>query len=410
MNQALRVLVAVFFLAGVAAADDWPQWLGPTRDNATALKVVPWKDAPKILWKGPVGEGHSSPVIAGGRVFLHARVREKDEEEVTAWDAASGRELWRESYPRGEFKSMFGGGPRATPLVDGDRLYTNGVTGILTCWEASTGKRLWRVDTLKEFKAPNLFFGVSCSPLLEGNLLLLNVGGPGASVVAFRKETGEVAWKALDDKASYSSAIATGQGKERQVVFLTHQGLVGLSPQDGSLFWRFDLVDKLSESSTTPVLAGDLLIGSSVTYGSVCMKLDSREGKPNVTEVWKNPALTCYISSPLVVGKDQLYLVSGSLKKPPSATLRSVELKTGRELWKKEDVGRFHATLVRTGDGKLLMLGDGGELSLLDPDPGECKELARSKICGFTWAHPAFTGKAMVVRDGESILCLALGE
>jgi outer membrane protein assembly factor BamB len=410
MTQPLLSIAAVLLSAASASADDWPQWLGPTRDNATPLKIAPWKETPKTLWKERVGEGHSSPVVAGGRVFLHDRVREKDEEEVTAWDAASGRELWRQTYPRGEFKSMFGGGPRATPLVDGDRLYTNGVTGILTCWEAATGKRVWQVDTLKEFKAPNLFFGVSCSPLLDGNLLLLNVGGPGASIVAFKKDTGEVAWKALDDKASYSSAILTGQGKERQAVFLTHNGLVGLSPQDGSVYWRFDLVDKLSESSTTPVVSGDLLVGSSVTYGSACVKLDVKEGKPAVAEAWKNPTLTCYISTPVVVGKEYLYLVSGTLKKPPSATLRAVELKSGKELWNKDGVGRFHATLVRTGDGKLLMLGDGGDLSLLEPDPQGYQELARSKICGFTWAHPAVTPGRLFVRDGESILCLALGE
>src|SRR5262249_59455463 len=165
---------------------------------------------------------------------------------------------------RAPFESMFGHGPRATPLLQGDRLYTLGVTGVLTCWEAATGKKVWQVDTLKEFGAKSLMFGVSCSPILEGDLLMVNVGGPGASVVGFKTVSGEVAWKTLDDKASYSSPIVTGKGAERQVIFLTQKSLVGLSPADGKLFWSVPMVDKLSESSSTPLLAGDLLIGSSI--------------------------------------------------------------------------------------------------------------------------------------------------
>jgi len=392
-----------------ASGDDWPQWLGPTRDNATPLKVAPWKEDLKILWKQAVGEGHSSPVVAGGKVFLHERVKGKDEEQVAAWEAATGKELWRQVYPRAAFKSLFGNGPRATPVVEGDRLYTHGVTGVLACWDAATGKPVWQIDTLKEFKAPNLFFGISCSPILEGDLLLLNVGGPGASIVAFKKATGEVAWKVLSDKASYSSPIVIGQGRGRQAVFLTHDGLAGLSPADGSVFWKFGLVDQLSESSTTPVLAGDLLIGSSVTTGSTALKLEVRDGKPGFTEAWKNPALTCYISTPVAVGRDHLYVVTGTLKKPPTAALRCVETASGKELWNLPEVGQFHATLLRTGDDKLLLLGDGGQLSLVDPNAREYRELAKSKICGFTWAHPALAGGRLFVRDAESLRCVSLG-
>ncbi|HLF95313.1 MAG TPA: PQQ-binding-like beta-propeller repeat protein [Planctomycetota bacterium] len=394
----------------LALADDWPQWLGPTRDNASPAAIAPWKDVPATAWRHPVGEGHSSPVVAGGRVFLHAKVRDRDEEEVIAWDAASGKELWRQAYPRAPFSSIFGLGPRATPAVSGEKLYTCGVTGILTCWEATSGKRLWQVDTLKEFNAKNLFFGISCSPLIEGDLLFLNVGGPGASIVAFKKETGDVAWKALDDKASYSSPVALGKGKERQIVFLTQQGLVGVSPADGSLFWKFPLVDKLSESSTTPVLAGDVLIGSSVTYGSAGLKLETREGRPAFSEAWKNPKLTCYISTPVPVGRDHVYLVTGTIIPPPSATLRCVDAKSGKELWSKPGIGKYHAALLRTAGDRLLMLDDAGGLALIEPDGAEYKELARSKVSGPTWAHPALAGGRLYLRDDKSLLCLRMGE
>jgi len=394
----------------LALADDWPQWLGPTRDNVSPAAIAPWKDAPPTLWRHPVGEGHSSPVVAGGRVYLHAKVKDRDEEEVIAWDAASGRELWRQVYPRAPFSSIFGLGPRATPAVSGEKLYTYGVTGILTCWEAASGKKVWQVDTLKEFNAKNLFFGISCSPLIEGDLLLLNVGGPGASIVAFKKETGEVAWKVLDDKASYSSPVALGRGKERQIVFLTQQGLVGVSPADGGLFWKFPLVDKLSESSTTPVLAGDVLIGSSVTYGSAGLKLETREGRPAFSEAWKNPKLTCYISTPVPVGRDHVYMVTGTIIPPPSATLRCVDAKSGKELWSKPGIGKYHAALLRTTGDRLLMLDDAGGLALLEPDGAEYKELARSKVSGPTWAHPALAGGRLFLRDDKSLLCLRMGE
>src|SRR5262249_33650200 len=160
-------------------------------------------------------------------------------------------------------------------------------------------------------------------------------------VVAFDKQKGSVVWKTLDDKASYSSPIAIGQGKERQVVFLTAQGLVGLSPADGSAFWKFPLVDKLSESSTTPVLVGDILIGSSVTYGRAALRVESKDGKPGASEVWKNSALTCYFSTPVAVGKEHVYMVTGNILPPPSVTLRCVEVKTGKEVWNQPRIGKY---------------------------------------------------------------------
>lgn len=393
----------VFALLLTLCCDDWPQWLGPTRDNVSKEKVAPWTEPPKVVWKKAVGEGHSSPIVARDRAYLHVRVPGKDEEEILALDARTGEEVWRKTTPRAAFKSPFGVGPRATPLVHGDKLYTFGVTGVLTCWEEATGKQLWQVDTLKEFGASNLLFGVSCSPIIEGDLLLVNVGGPGASIVAFRKETGAVVWKALDDKASYSSPIMAGSGADREVIFLTQQGLVGLSPADGKVRWKCPLVDKLSESSTTPVVAGGLLIGSSVTTGSVALKLEGEK----TAEVWKSSKLTCYISTPVEAGKET-YLVTGTIIPPPSATLHCVESATGKILWSKPSIGQYHAALLRTADGKLLMLDDGGNLALLDPDPKEYKELARSKVCGPTWAHPALSNGRLYLRDRKELLCLEL--
>ncbi len=406
----LRATVALCLCATVAAAGDWPQWLGPTRDGVSPEKVTPWNGTPKVLWRQPVGEGHSSPVVAAGQVFLHTKVKDKDEEAVTAWDAQTGQVQWQKEYPRAAFQSIFGNGPRATPTVSDGRVYTFGVTGVLTCFDTAAGKQLWQVDTLKQFQAPNLTFGVSCSPLLEGNKVLVNVGGKGASIVAFAKDQGSVLWKSLDDPASYSSPIVFGSGPQRQVVFLTQQGLVSLHPADGSVFWKFPLIDKLSESSTTPVRVADLLVGSSVTYGSVGLHLETKEGKPAATQAWKNPALTCYFSTPMPVGKDQLYLVTGRILPPPQVVLHCVEAKTGKVLWTKGNIGKYHAALLRTANDKLLLLDDGGNLVLLDPDPKEYRELARAKACGPTWAHAALANGKLYVRDEKELICLQLAE
>jgi outer membrane protein assembly factor BamB len=407
-----RSLAGLFLVSTMATAADWPQWLGPTRDGVSTEKVAPWKEAPRVLWRQPVGEGHSSPVVAAGKVFVHAKVKGKEQEELLAFDAKEGKPLWHTPYDRDKFESIFGNGPRATPAVAGGKVYTFGVTGILSCFEAEGGKQLWQEDTLKKFKAANLTFGVSCSPLIEGDLVLVDVGGKGASIVAFNKDKGDVAWKTGDDPASYSSPIAFGQGKERQVVFLTQQGLIGLAPADGSVFWKFPLVDKLSESSTTPVRLGDLLVGSSVTYGSVGLKLETKDGKPAASEAWKNGALTCYFSTPVVVGKDHLYMVTGNIIPPASVTLRCVDAKTGKELWNKPKVGKYHAALIRTADDKLLMLDDSGNLMLLEPNAKEYKELCRAKVAvaGELWAHPALSDGKLYVRDGKELICLQLAQ
>jgi outer membrane protein assembly factor BamB len=407
----LTALVCLFAIPA-AFAEDWPQWLGPRRDNSSTEKVAPWNGKPKVLWRKPAGDGHSSPIVAEGRVFIHAKVENKNEEEIVAFDAERGEELWRARYERVAFTSLFGNGPRATPVVVKDRLYAFGITGVLTCLDTKTGNKVWQVDTLSKFQAKNLFFGMACSPLVVGEHVLVNIGAKGASVTAFDRAKGEVAWQSMDDSASYASPIVFGDGEKRQAVFLTGANVASLNPADGSVYWRFPLKDILMESSTTPLRAGDLLVASSITYGSVGLKLEAKDGKPSAQEAWKNKALTSYFSTPVAIGKDHIYMVTGTTPGPfakPSADLHCLEAKTGKELWKKERIGTYHASLLRTGDDKLLMLTDGGELVLLQPNGKEYRELARSKVSGpETWAHPALANGRLYVRDKAEIICLQL--
>jgi outer membrane protein assembly factor BamB len=395
-----RSLLALALTLPCLAAD-WPQFLGPNRDSASPEKVPAWTDPPKVLWRQPVGEGHSSPVVAGGVAYTFYQPRGRDADALAAFDAKSGERKWERSYDRAKFTPPYGSGPRGTPTVDGGKVYTLGNTGVLACWDAKTGDVAWKVDTLKEFNAKNLFFGVSTSPTVVGDKVVVMVGGKGHGIVAFDKATGKVAWAATDDPASYASPLPLGRGEDTRLVFLTGSHLRALSAA-GKELWAVPFKDKLNESSTTPVKAGELIVGSSVSAGSIAVK--PANGKPEVA--WRDETLTCYFSTPVGVGP-HLYMVNGAATLlNPSITLRCVEAATGKVLWSKEKVGKYHAALVRTGDDKLLMLDDGGHLILLQPDPAGYKELARSKVCGPTWAHPALADGRLYVRDEKELICL----
>src|SRR5262249_46384589 len=167
--------------------------------------------------------------------------------------------------------------------------------------------------------------------------------------------------------------------------------------------------DRIFESSTTPVKVGDLLIASSVTRGSVALKLTEENGKPAVKEIWREPKLTCYFSTPVPAGDGLIFMVTGAATlQNPSITLHCVEVPTRKIKWNKEKIGKYHAALLRTGDGKLLMLDDAGRLTLIDPDPKEYKQLAQSKVCGETWAHPALSNGRLYIRDNKELICLQL--
>lgn len=401
----LRTLPMLLLLAFPVFAADWPQFLGPDRDSATSETIPVWKEVPKEVWKKPVGEAHSSPVVADGVVYVFTKVKDKEAEQLTAFDAKTGDEKWSKSYEREKFTPPFGVGPRGTPCVDGDHVYTYGNTGVLTCWSAKTGDITWQTDMLKEFDAKNLFFGVSTSPTVVGNHVIVMVGGKGAGIVGLDKLTGKVAWQATDDRASYASPIVVGD-KNPALVFLTGDHVRALTAATGKELWKVPFVDKLLESSTTPVKAGDLYVAGAVTVGSIGLKVTGN--KPE--QVWKNEQLTCYFSTPVAVG-DYLYMVNGEAKFPGGTlTLRCVETKTGKVMWEKKDVGTYHAALVKTGDGKLLMHDDKGNLKLLEPNAEEYKELATAKVCGETWAHPAVSDGKVYLRDNKNLYCFQVGK
>lgn len=406
MPRFLASLALALALALSAAGGDWPQFLGPTRDNAVPETVEPWKGPLKPLWKQPVGDAHSSPVVADGTVYAFYQPTGKNADALAAFDAKTGEKKWEKSYERAEYKPPFGNGPRSTPAVSGGKVFTYSGLGILACWDAKTGALNWKVEPLKEFKTGNPFFGTSTSPIVVGDKVVVMVGGKGSGVVAFDVKDGKAAWKATDDPASYSSPTRVG----KNLVFLTGDHLMGLS-ETGEKLWSVPFegrVGPLIESSATPIAAGGLVFGATVTGGAVALKLTEKDGKPAVEEAWRNKALTCYFSTPVVVG-EHLYLIKGSTKK--GIALNCVELKTGKVAWEKPALGEFHAALLKCGPAgkeKLLMLDDGGELTLFEPDPKGFKPLSKSKVCGKTWAHPALADGRLYLRDEKELICVEL--
>lgn len=402
----MRIWLCLLFAFTVTSlhAQDWPQWLGPQRTGAIEDVIAPWSASLQPLWTVKVGEGHSSPIVAEGKVFLHTRMPDSDVEILTAWDLA-GKELWQARNERASFTSQFGVGPRATPTYSNGKIYSLGVTGLLYCRDAGTGSTIWSLNLLETFKAKNLFFGVSSSPIVDDLHVYVMAGGTEGSIVALKKDTGDVVWKSGTDKASYSSPMTTKIGDTNYLVFQTERGVVGLNPVDGKEVFRVPLKDLLNESSTTPVRVGDILFAGSVTFGSVGIQLGTKDGVPTTSQAWKNPKLTCYFGTPVEFG-GKLYAVAGQIVKP-TATLHCVDPLTGKSLWQKPGVGTYHATLYRTKD-KLLMLEEKGNLVLVEPNETEYKELARAKVCGQTWAHPAYAQGLFLVRDNNELKAIKL--
>jgi outer membrane protein assembly factor BamB len=399
MVRTILGLAITMGIASAAPAVDWPQFLGPNRESVSPETITPWTGDLTPAWKADVGEAHSSPVVAGGVVYDFYKVKGKDAEALAAFDARTGDKRWEKSYDRDKFFSPFGNGPQGTPTVAGGKVYTYGSTGVLTAWDAKSGDILWSVNAKKDFKAPSLMFGVATSPTVVGNKVVIMVGAKGAGIVAFDAATGKVAWQATDDPASYASPLPFGN----DLVFLTASHLRSLAASTGKENWAVPFTDELNESSTTPAKAGDLFIASSVKTGSIAVKPGTMP-----ETVWKNDKLTCYFSTPVAVGP-HLYMLNGAATiRNASITLRCVESATGKVLWEKPNIGKYHAAIVRTAGDKLLMLDDNGYLTLFRPDDKEFKQLARSKVCGGTWAHPALSDQRLVIRDDRELLCFEM--
>ncbi len=397
--------LALLIVGSFCTAADWPQFLGPNRNGVapeTNLALTWPKEGPKTLWKMKVGEGWSGPVISSNRVIIFHRV--EDQEVVEALHAMNGSRLWRASYMtdyRDDFS--FDAGPRSTPAIDGDTIYTLGANGMLNAWALAGGTNLWRINTRQRFKSEKGFFGIACSPLVEGNAVILNVGGSdGAGIVAFDKATGKVLWKASNQEASYSSPVAANIKNRRLVFVFAREGLVALE-STGKTLWEFPWKPRIdaSVSAATPLIIGDSIF-ISASYGAGAALLRFGESKPEV--LWSGDDILSNHYATSVHHNGYLYGFDG--RQEQRCNLRCVELKTGKVRWSQDRFGA--GTLMVVGDN-LLVLTERGELILAPAMPEKFSPMARAQIIGSdSRSHPALANGLFYARDKSILVCVDL--
>ena len=377
----LGFLAASILVAGVrVAADDWPQFLGPTRNgvyNGPPLTSSFPAGGPKTVWRKQVGQGFAGPVVAGERLILFHRVA--NEEIVEALNARTGAPVWRFAYPTA-YRDDFGfdEGPRAVPVVVNGKIYTFGAEGQLHAIDLATGKKIWNVDTMRRFGVRKGFFGAAGSPLVEDGRVIANIGGKdgakGAGIVAFNADTGAVMWTATDDEAGYSSPVGATIGGKRHAVFFTRNGLVGLDPATGTVLFqkRWRSRSASSVNAATPVVVGDLIFVSA-TYetGAAALRVKGSE----LTELWSSDEVMSNHYATTVQSKGILYGFHGRQEFTPS--FRAVELDTGKVRWSEE---KFKAGTVTLAGDKLIILRETGELILAAATPDAFRPLARAQI------------------------------
>ena len=398
--------------AGQAWGSDWPQFLGPSRNGvyAGADLAANWPtEGPPVVWQKSVGQGFSGSVVADHKLILFHRV--DDKETVECLDAKTGGQLWSFAYPTA-YQDDFGfdEGPRATPNIAGDRVYTFGAEGMLHCLEFGTGKKIWSVNTKAEFQAPKGFFGIACSTLVESNAVLLNIGGAdGAGIVAFDRLTGKVLWKTSHDEASYSSPTAATINGQRHVLFFTRKGLVAVNPTDGKIQFEFPWQPTInaSVSSATPLVVDDLVfVSASYGAGAVLLRVKGND----VEKVWSSDHVLSNHYATSVQRDGFLYGIDGrtdpGMQPPPS--LRCVELKTGKIRWQDDSVGA--ATVTLAGD-QMLILNEKGELIRASATPEGFKPNARAQILPFqVRAYPALANGFLYARGKNKLVCVDLAK
>ena len=396
------MLVSAALRVGAA---DWPQFLGPARDGTTPDEVAGGfpPPGPRVVWTRKVGQGFSGPVVAGGIALVFHRVG--DEAVLDAVDAPSGRPKWSAKYPT-NYRDDFGfdEGPRSTPAVAEGHVYTLGAEGVLSCWRAGDGGKVWAVDTKARFNADKGFFGVACSPLVEGDLVVVNVGGrDGAGVVAFGKADGNVRWKATNDEAGYASPVAATVNGKRHVLSFTREGLVGIDPSSGAVRFTFHWRSRshATVNAATPLVVGDTVF-LSASYGTGAVLLRLRDERPR--EVWSGDDILSNHYATSVHQGGHLYGFDGRQEHTPR--LRCVELASGKVKWSEENFGAGTLLLARD---KLVILTEKGELVLAPATPEAFKPAARAKVLqSEVRAHPALANGLLYARDKDTLACVDL--
>jgi outer membrane protein assembly factor BamB len=439
-------------IGSAARADDWPQWLGPQRDGvwreSGILDRFP-PDGPKVRWRTPIGMGYSGPAVAGARVFVTDRLLAAGKanpanqfdrsslpgtERVLCLDEATGKILWKHEYDC-VYEVSYPAGPRTTPVIQGDKVYTLGTMGDLLCLNAANGNVIWskNLHTDKAYEASVQTWGFAGNPLIDGDKLICLVGGENSVAVAFNKETGKEIWRALSaSSAGYASPVIISAGGKRQLIIWHPDAIVSLDPDTGKPYWTQKFEVKSALTIPTPRQAGDRLLVSSFYNGSMMLQLDA--DKPGATVMWKGhgrgelpdktEGLHSIMPTPFV--KDgYIYGVCSH------GELRCLKADTGERVWstfqattKGQPVRWANAFLVAHED-RFFLFNETGDLIIARLTPKGYEEIGRAHLLEPTnkmatfgigrpspvvWSHPAFANKSVYARNDKEIVCASLAK
>ena len=446
LPAALLAAIAATILAAAAApplaANDWPEWRGAGRTgvwtDTGVLDAFP-AEGLTAAWRAPVRGGYAGPAVADGRVFVTDALRADGRstavvERLLALDEATGRVLWAHEWDAdyAGLQLVYATGPRATPTVDGDRVYAVGAMGDLLALDVADGRVLWRKDYVRDFNAAIPSWGISGAPLVDGDRLICLVGGePDAKVIAFDKLTGEVLWQALssDWEPGYTAPILIEAAGVPQLVVWHPRAISALDPATGAVYWEVPHVVDMGMTIATPVRSGPHLLVTSQWGGARMLRL--AESHPGAALVWEGvgesdprhgrvfDTLDSVISTPVIAG-DHVYGVDGY------GVLRCLELRTGRRVWETDALigGRASwgtAFFVRHGD-RYFINTDAGELVIARLSPAGYDEISRTHLIAPTspyvrrrpqspavhWSHPAYANRHVVTRNDEEIVRFSL--
>lgn len=438
MARQLSLLAAMMAVSTVAA--DWPQWMGPNRDDVWPetgiVKKFP-EQGPKLLWRKPIQGGFSGPAVAGGRVYVTDYARTEGDakpnpsvrnalqgkERVLCLDAKAGNTIWTHEYDC-DYAISYPAGPRCTPTVDGDKVYTLGAMGDLFCLDAETGKVRWSKNLPKEYEAPIPLWGFAGHPLVDKDSLICTVGGKGSGVVAFNKNTGQELWKALTTREiGYSPPTLLEAGGVTQLLIFHGQGISSLNPATGEEYWTEPLATAYAMAIMAPRSGDGYLFAGGHNGKSLGLKLDP--AKPAVTKVWTGSRTTglAPVSGTPFVEAGIAYGIDGN------GLFRAMRIATGERLWATakpvngrddEDRGPNEgATFVTKNGDRFFIFGENGDLVIAQLSPEKYDEISRTKLLDpvgvglgrrIVWSHPAYANKCVFARNDQEIVCYSLAE
>lgn len=400
---------ALVIITSVVRAD-WNQWRGPNRDGKVVGFQLP-NPLPKQLtrmWKVEVGTGHSSPLVVGSSVFVFAR--QDNNEVVRCLELATGKEVWKQSYPApyemNPAAQGHGKGPKSTPVCSGGLLCTLGISGILSCFEAKTGRVVWRHEFSKSFKTTSPLYGAAMSPVVDNGLLIVHVGGhDDGALTAFDVKTGAVRWRWTGDGPGYASPIIVTLGGMRQVVTQTQKMCVGVSAQNGQLLWSIPFKTAYDQNAVTPVAVGDMIVFGGMRQPTFALRVRNNGNQWRAEKVWETTGATFYMSTPVASG-NRLY----GMSEKQGGQMCTIDAASGKVEWTGDARLSANAATFDTSSA-LLVLTTNSNLHVFQKNGAALAEIARYQVADSpTWASPAFIGNRVLVKDATSLALWEFGK